>query len=48
LMETPPHSSAAEERLKAEIESLRKTIRSLEREIARLRARLVSAWGSDE
>ena len=45
-METPPHSSQEEERLKSEIAILLARIRILETEIQRLRDKLASTWGS--
>lgn len=47
-METPPCSAAEAERLRDEIDRLKKTIRMLEAEIQRLRQKLIGTWGSDE
>jgi len=44
-METPPHSSKEEERLKKEIATLRKRIQTLVAEIDRLRRKMESTWG---
>lgn len=45
-METAEYSSQEAERLKSENATLRGRIQMLEAEIARLRDKLVSAWGS--
>jgi cell division protein FtsB len=45
-METQDYSSQEVERLKSENATLRRRIQTLEAEIARLRDKLVSAWGS--
>jgi len=44
-MEKPEPSSAEVERLKNENATLRKRIRTLEDELRRLQARVVSTWG---
>lgn len=45
-MEKPDYSSQEVEKLKSENATLRGRIQMLEAEIARLRDKLVSAWGS--
>lgn len=44
-METREHSSAEVERLRQEIDTLRKRLQSLAEENIRLRQKLVSVWG---
>lgn len=44
-MDTPRSSSAAEEKQKSEIATLKKRILKLEAEVRRLQAKLISTWG---